>query len=224
MLLKQSTILDKGAPLELKFASSGNTATIAGYGATFGDQPDTYGDIIRAGAFAETLKGRQASDVVMLWQHSTSDVIGLWTEIREDETGLYVKGQLNLETQRGREAASLVKQGALNGLSIGFRVQSDGAEMTPEGLRQITKAELWEVSLVTFPANTNARLKRSSDFDQVNSRGDLERFLKSGGAPNALAKRIAHGGWPGDRHAVEIEDITAALKAATHDIDTILKG
>jgi hypothetical protein len=73
--------------------------------------------------------------------------------MREDSHGLYVEGKINLETQRGREARSLLQQGALKGLSIGYDVVKDTIS---EGVRDLVELKLWEFSLVTFPANTRA--------------------------------------------------------------------
>lgn len=146
------------APVECKFA--GAKGKIAGYGSIFGNQ-DMHGDIVERGAFAESLAIHKAAGTMpaMLWQHDPGEPIGIWEAVEEDERGLKMSGQLNLDTQRGREAMALVKQQALNGLSIGFIVKANGVDIDRHtGVRHLKRLDLWEVSLVTFPSNGKARL------------------------------------------------------------------
>jgi HK97 family phage prohead protease len=137
--------------LEVK-SSSEDHVHIAGYASVFGEI-DSYKDVVLRGAFAGVSSPR---DVKFLWQHDMTKPIGVVTNLFEDEHGLYVEATINNETQQGREAVSLVKQGALNGLSIGYH--SKEASYNSSGLREITDADLWEISLVTFPANAKAQI------------------------------------------------------------------
>ena len=149
--------------LETKFARFGEGlrvtegAEIAGYASLF-DRPDQSGDVVRKGAYAAALKALAArgQSVKLLWQHDPARPIGVWEELREDARGLWVKGRLLQETQTGREAAALVTAGAIDGLSIGYRTRA--AERRAEGGRLLTELELWEVSLVTFPMLSGARV------------------------------------------------------------------
>lgn len=172
---------------EIKASAEG---VIEGYGSVFGNV-DSYGDIVVAGAFADTLKSGRAP--AMLWQHNPDEPIGVWTEVREDKRGLVVTGQLALGTQRGREALELIRMGALSGLSIGFStVRSSFDEQT--GVRSLLELDLWEVSPVTFPANEAARIT-SAKSDAIKTVRDFERALRdelgfSKGAATAIA---AHG-------------------------------
>jgi uncharacterized protein len=120
-----------------------------GYASLFG-VPDGAGDVVAPGAFAATLRRRPPELVRMLYQHSALEPIGVWTAIREDARGLYVKGRLVLDVVRAREVRSLIAEGALNGLSIGFRTVR-AARDAKTGLRRLTEIELWEISVVTFP-------------------------------------------------------------------------
>ena len=140
----------KFAPLDLTTAPSGQ---VTGYAALFGE-PDRSGDIVAPGAFADTLRSRPAS-VKVLWQHDPAQPIGIWDEIVEDARGLRVKGRLLTALARGQEAATLLSAGALDGLSIGFRTVT--AERAGPN-RRLTKIELWEISLVTFPMAESARV------------------------------------------------------------------
>lgn len=126
---------------------------VEGYGAVFGNV-DSGGDVIKRGAFTKTLK--ENPKVKMLWQHNIKQPIGVWDELNEDGYGLKVRGRLNLETQQGRECFSLLKQGAIDGLSIGF--VEVNAIYDNKGIRHITEAKLYEVSHVTLPMNEEAKV------------------------------------------------------------------
>jgi HK97 family phage prohead protease len=140
---------------------------IAGYASLFG-QRDRGGDTVVAGAYAGSLARLAASSdqVRMLWQHDPSQPIGVWDEVREDAVGLYVKGRLLPDVARAREAQALLAAGAVDGLSIGYRTLR--AEKLPGGGRRLLELDLWEVSLVTFPMQSTARIDRKSDdFDEL---------------------------------------------------------
>ena len=129
-----------------------------GYGSIFGNK-DLGNDVIMQGAFAKSLKKKKPNQVKLLYQHKTDMPIGVFDEIREDEKGLYVKGRLALQTQAGKEAYELMKMGALDGLSIGFRVNPKEVEYDRRANKRIIKeVELMEVSLVTFPMNPKATI------------------------------------------------------------------
>jgi HK97 family phage prohead protease len=97
----------------------------------------------------------------MLFQHKTDEPIGIYKKITEDENGLYVEGQLALGTQRGREVHELMKMGAIDGLSIGYKMDSDGYEWNNRGdKRKLKEIDLMEISAVTFPMNPKARIRK----------------------------------------------------------------
>jgi len=141
-------------------------ATIAGYASLFGEV-DQGGDIVTKGAYTASLNRLEAcrTKVKLLWQHDPAMPIGVWDEVREDERGLYVKGRLLTETRQGFEAAALIKAGALDGLSIGYRTVK--AERDAKGRRHLAELELWEVSLVTFPMLQQARVGGKSQATSV---------------------------------------------------------
>ncbi|MEM9754995.1 MAG: HK97 family phage prohead protease [Pseudomonadota bacterium] len=150
--------LDMG--LETKFAAFGADLTlgedsvIEGYASLF-DTRDRGGDIVCRGAYARSLSGG-AARVKMLWQHDPAQPIGVWDEIAEDQRGLKVRGRLLDSVEKGREARALIKAGAIDGLSIGYRTVR--ATKDEQGSRLLSEVELWEVSLVTFPMLPQARL------------------------------------------------------------------
>lgn len=133
--------------------------TFEGYGSVFGNK-DLGNDVIERGAFLKSLKRRKPQNVKLLYQHKSDMPIGVFDEIREDEHGLVVKGRLALKTQAGAEAYELLKMGALDGLSIGFRVNPKEVSYDKRGNKRIIKeVDLMEVSLVTFPMNPQATVR-----------------------------------------------------------------
>lgn len=152
--------------------SADDAGSFTGHAAIF-DERNSFNEVVKRGAFARTLAEHLARNLrpPMLWSHRTDEVIGVWTEIREDATGLAVTGKLVTETAKGKEAHALLKAGALNGLSIGFRAR--GAERAANGLRILTDIDLVEISLVALPSAGNARIK------QVRSMADVSAFTRA---------------------------------------------
>jgi HK97 family phage prohead protease len=120
-----------------------------GYASLFG-VPDGAGDVVQPGAFTASLRARPPREVRMLYQHFAHEPIGVWDTIREDGKGLYVRGRLTLDVTRAREVRALIADGALDGLSIGFRTVRARRD-AKSGLRRLDAVELWEISIVTFP-------------------------------------------------------------------------
>jgi len=175
----------------LELRAVGEDGTIEGYGSVFGVRDD-YDDVIEAGAFDASLKAHKAAGTMpaMLWQHDADEPIGVWSEMVEDKKGLRVKGQLALDTVRGKEAHALLKLGALNGLSIGF-VSKQWAYDVESEVRTLTEIDLWEVSLVTFPANSKARVTNvKASTDEVTAPKDAERILREAGFSKADATSL----------------------------------
>ncbi|WP_168077435.1 HK97 family phage prohead protease [Caulobacter sp. SSI4214] len=127
---------------------------IEGYASLFWTR-DLNDDVTAAGAFAASLARTGSVGVKMLHQHDEAEPIGVWDAVVEDAKGLFVRGRILRATPRGRLVAALVEAGALDGLSIGFRQVK---ARTQGRLRVLTRVELWEVSIVTFPMLPGARL------------------------------------------------------------------
>ena len=165
----------------LQIKAAGDDGTVEGYGSVFGVR-DNYDDVIAKGAFIQSLKDHKAAGTMpaMLWQHDADKPIGVWTEMVEDEKGLRIKGQLALETVKGKEAHALLKMGALNGLSIGFMSKEWAYDRDTE-VRTLTAIDLWEVSLVTFPANEKARVTNVKSADEMATPKDAEKVLRDAG-------------------------------------------
>lgn len=128
-------------------------ADIKGYAAVF-NKRDLNGDIIERGAFAASLK--QRAPIRMLYQHAAETPIGRWTSLVEDQHGLFATGEILLSSPRAREVHALLAGGAIDGLSIGY--QTARAQKARGQGRRILQADLWEVSIVTFPMAEAARV------------------------------------------------------------------
>ena len=155
--------------IETKFARATLSAieadgTFAGYASLFGEA-DLGRDMVMPGAFRASLARRSVAGVKMLFQHDPNAPIGVWLEVREDGQGLFVRGRILPEVERGREVLALMRAGALDGLSIGFRTV-EGRTEPKSGVRRLSRVDLWEISVVTFPMLPEARVstvKNDSD-------------------------------------------------------------
>jgi uncharacterized protein len=205
--------------LEIRAAEDG---TVEGYGSVFGVR-DNYDDVIAPGAFLASLNEHKSegSMPAMLWQHDPSEPIGIWTEMVEDAKGLRIKGKLALETVRGKEAHALLKLGALNGLSIGFMSKQWKYDQESE-IRTLTEIDLWEVSLVTFPANEKARITNVKASDAMDAPKDAERILRDAGFSKsdatALVSRVMR---MGEERSDSAKSVTHAMKAANRLLDSL---
>lgn len=141
--------------LELKSAGSG--WRISGYASVFGIVDDSR-DIVVPGAFARSLAKRSAESIRMLFQHDPSQPIGSWNVVREEPRGLYVEGWLAPGSTRAAEVAALLRAGAIDGFSIGFRAIKARRDRI-KGTRRLIEIDLWEISVVTFPMQPLARVR-----------------------------------------------------------------
>lgn len=180
---------------EVKFASNAVEGTFSGYGSVF-DNVDHGGDAISKGAFKDSLRDWSGKGKMpkMLLQHgggmfggSAEDMlpIGIWTDMSEDSKGLQVEGRLlALDTDKGKTIYAGLKEGALDGLSIGYRAKEFVMGTKPtEPYRTIKKLELMEVSVVLFGMNDKALIDsvKSSDIDHLETLSDVEKLLREAG-------------------------------------------
>lgn len=154
-------------------------ADIEGYASIF-DVADLNGDIIAPGAFAKSLKANPA--IRMLYQHGAETPIGRWLSFRQDARGLFVRGELILSSPRAREVHALLAGGAIDGLSIGY--QTVRSVRTQKG-RRITEAQLWEVSVVTFPMAPAARVTRIGPPQPADDPARSARLFSESAVPAA---------------------------------------
>jgi HK97 family phage prohead protease len=171
----------RGKAVKLQAQDVGVDGTFAGYGSIFGNV-DEGGDVVERGAFAVSLEAHRSKGRMpkLLWQHDPSEPNGVWLDMREDTRGLWCQGKLLLEVDRARQAHTLLRHGAIDGLSIGYdcKVWETGqaeleAAYMPAGpglprygaaptVRRLMEIDLWEVSLVTFPMNRDALVDTST--------------------------------------------------------------
>ena len=208
--------------IEVKESETEGKGLVRGYGSIFGNV-DSYGDIVMQGAFIESLKGRMPK---MLYQHNQNEVIGVWKKAYEDSKGLYLEGEINLNVSKGKDAYELLKQGAIEGLSIGFRTKGYEDDYDNE-TRKLTSVELFEVSLVTFPANEKANVTDVRSI--MDNERNFERFLRDAGLSRTQAKKavesVKQNGFNWQRDAAEgLCDADEAMVKTLTETLNILKG
>lgn len=190
----------------VKLEDVDSDGAFSGYASVFG-KVDMAKDAVAAGAFRRSLRLKGPESVRMLFQHDPNQPIGRWTEIREDARGLFVRGKLTSGVAKSQEILRLMRAGALDGLSIGFRTVRAKKDLGT-GVRRILEADLWEISIVTFPMLPEARIDRVKGFDRV----------KGLGPAGTRRPRPDHQRWqrgkPGQGHA-ELADL---FRQAARDI------
>lgn len=193
----------KAAAFELK-AEPGEDGIFEGYASVF-DVLDQGFDVVKPGAFRKSLEsGRK---VRLLWQHDMDKPIGVWEALREDERGLFVRGRLSGDVQQGKEALALLRMGALDSMSIGYRVIA-ASEEAGGRVRALDEVELLEISLVTFPMNTAATV---TDVKSIATIREFERAMRDAGFSQKEAKAIAAAGYRGlAEHRDDVEAWTEA--------------
>ena len=138
------------------------SGTFSGYASVF-NVIDRQKHVILPGAFSNTIK--DLSKVKLLWQHNSAEPIGNITNMTENNIGLHITANLLLDLQKGKEAYLMLKNGIINALSIGYSVIEDYIDVKT-GIRVLKKISLWEISLVTFPANIHSKV---TDVKNINA-------------------------------------------------------
>lgn len=169
----------------------------SGYASVFGNV-DRGSDVIKEGAFDQAVADFHAKKSIpkMLWQHSAAYPVGIWNDMEIDSRGLKVKGKLLLDLAKASDIHVLMKNKAIDGLSIGFKTISKELTEQEDGriTRVLTKIDLWEISIVTFPMNPEATV---TDVKNLSTALDVERLLQKSGVPNKFAKLVAQYGYDG---------------------------
>lgn len=176
----------------------GEDGTFNGYGSVW-DVVDSYQEVVAKGAFTESLaelnaKGRP---VPVLWQHRSAEPIGAWTNLKEDDHGLWGDGELLInDVAQAKEAHALMKRRVVTGLSIGYWVRESSYD-EKTGIRTLTKLDLVEISLVTFPANDDARVeavKFKLAHGELPTDREMEKYLREVGfSKTRAAGLVTHG-------------------------------
>ena len=205
--------------IPLKIKSLTDTGEFEGYGSVFGVE-DSYSDVVVKGAFQKSLSfwaenGRLPS---LLWQHKMSEPIGIYTEMKEDDHGLYVKGRLLIDDDPlAKRAYAHAKAGSLGGLSIGY-ILKDWEYDSSKGVYLLKEIDLWEVSLVTMPANDEARIsevKSLLEKGETPSPTKIERALRDVGFSRSQAKAFMSKGYSAidSQREADNEDALQPLKS-----------
>lgn len=173
------------AQTELKF--NGAAFAFSGYASVFGGV-DSYGDTIEQGAYKNTLENRERP-IRMRWNHY-GEVIGKWMTIREDEKGLYVEGELTPGHSKAQDVFASLKHGAIDGLSIGYRVKA--FNQIDNDRRLLKEIDLIEISVVEEPADLSARISEvKSALEKAESLKEIENLLRDvGGFSRVDAKHL----------------------------------
>lgn len=186
------------ADIELK--QDGEEGVFTGFASTFGNM-DHHRDVIERGAFAKTIKKRGPRGIKLLAFHNPDEPIGVLNRIEEKPRGLEVEGQLALGVQRAAEVHQLMQMRALDAMSIGF--QTKEFEINEDRrVRTLKEIDLFEVSIVTFPANERARIRTvkeclaSGELPEVKT---VERVLRDAGFSIKQAKAFIADGYAGLR-------------------------
>lgn len=197
-----------GAATEFKFAADASTGVFEGYAAVFGNR-DSHGDVITPGAFADSLAQHKAAGTMpgLFVEHGPAFggnplPSGVWTELAEDATGLKGVGKISaLNTDYGRRLQALMQDGAMKGLSIGYRVPTGGSvagTKAAEPRRTLSKLALVEVSVVRDPSNPLARVhsvKRAVGEGFIPSLDEFKALLVGAGFSFSQAEEVAARGF-----------------------------
>lgn len=184
--------------------------SFTGYASVF-NEIDLGNDMVAPGAFTTSLEQRGPANIRMLFQHNPDEPIGVWHKIEETGRGLKVSGQIATASRKGQEVLELMRAGAIDGLSIGFRTIRARQDATT-GARRILEADLWEISVVTFPMQESARIETVKGFDNATPFAigrrptirEFERWLvRDAGLSRSDARLVVTKGY---RHALSRQD------------------
>lgn len=203
---------------DYKELDADDDGTFEGYASVFNNK-DLGNDVIKQGAFSESIKGKKPKQIKLLYQHKTDEPIGVIDSLVEDTRGLKIKGRLAMGTQKGKEVFELMKMGALDSMSIGYRLSPDDYKYSDKlKKRTITNLDLMEISMVTFPMNPKAKITKVK-LAEMNVR-EIEHYLRDVGLmSSSVAKQSANVLYKSFNHEVdEQRDVVDSIK---HLIETI---
>jgi phage head maturation protease len=148
--------------------------------------------------------------------HDPREPIGKWSIMEEREEGLWVEGKLTLGVSRAREVYELMRDGAVTGLSIGYRTRKYDLDGEND-IRILKDVELFEVSAVSGPANEEARIARvksAKDFANLATVREANQALRDAGfsqrEANAFISRVKSFG----QRDVDNEELIRAIDGA----------
>jgi len=211
----------KRLDMPLKIKSVSENGEFEGYGSVFGVK-DQHEDMVVKGAFQKSLDSWNEKGALpaLLWQHKMDEPIGIYTEMKEDEHGLYVKGRLLIDVDPlAKRAHGHMTAGSLSGLSIGFKLNDWDYDASKDAFI-LKEIDLWEVSLVTFPANEEARIsnvKNILEHGETPRPSEVERALREVGFSRSQAKGFMSSGYSAlSQREVDTEQALQQLKSITN--------
>lgn len=212
-------------PFEIKASDVTEAGIFKGYASVFGGKADAYGDVIVEGAFKDTLAagGRNGTGIAMCWQHDVHRPIGTWTSLVEDKKGLKVEGKLTMKSAFVRdEVYPLLCDGAIKGLSIGYDLRGGIAEWDEEKkTRYLKKVNLWEISPVTFPAQTRAGVQTIKAIEEARTERELEEALREAGLSRGSALyvvKLCRGGLRESAKRASLVDVLPKLREINNQL------
>jgi HK97 family phage prohead protease len=186
----------KASAIALDVKAVKDDGTIEGYGSVF-NNVDSANEVVMPGAFTGSLveSKRKGRSIKLLWQHDRERPIGVWEDLAEDSKGLWGRGRLLKDVSAlAAEAYGLLKEGALDGLSIGYREIETAPHEDKQGVRKLLKLDLREISVVTFAANERARVETVKSLltaGELPTVRQFEEHLRDAGFSKSLAAAIA---------------------------------
>jgi HK97 family phage prohead protease len=157
--------------LRLTKGSVSDTGSFEGIASTYGGPPDLGGDIIKPGAFTQSIKA-QGNGYPLLWQHQNDAPIGI-AKVADSWQGLQVAGSLVMADPQAQVAHEHLKAGSIKGLSIGYLIPEGKYTYDDQGARILSELRLYEISLCTFPMNERAMVT------SVKGLADAQRVLRN---------------------------------------------
>lgn len=206
-------------PFEVKAADIKEDGSFRGYASLFNRKPDAHNDLVSKGAFLDTIAkgGRNESGIAMLWQHDVREIPGVWASLQEDNKGLVSEGRLAINTGLGKDVHEIMKLAAeLGTFKLGQSIGYDAVEYEVDEkkkIRDLKKVELWEISLVTFPAKIGATVLTVKSIEEAETPRELEDLLREAGLSNSIAKYLVKLCRPSLREAGKMGPVEAGLLA-----------
>jgi len=187
-------------------ADESEKGIIEGYIAVW-EQVDSYNSRFQRGSFKKTIQNR-TDKIKVLYNHDIEKPIGKLLEIKEDDHGVFVRAQLVMEVENAKDTFNLIKGGAINALSFGFRTVKDKFE---NGIQVITEVQLGEISPVVFPGGEACLITgaRSTDFNETDKISEMHNMRYR--LINSLAETLEDIYW--------LDDNTEPLKMTEDTID-----
>lgn len=148
------------------------------------------------GAYRDSINEHKTAGTMpkMFWMHNPFETpVGKWTDMKEDNKGLYLEGEF-ANTEKGRELYELMKMGALDSFSIGYRVIEEKWN-TEKGCNDLIKLDIREISIVSFACNEESRLvdiKSKMDDGELPSKRELQDLLRGAGLSKRQSERIVN--------------------------------